>query len=334
MDVKKVKFDGFYKEDTGELNREGRLFLKLLEKHYIVELSDEPDYLFYNVNGTVYYKYDCIRIFCTIEALCPDFNLCDYGIGFEYLEYGDRYYRFPNYAFYPEETAKMADKHRNIKEELARRDFCSFVYSNANAAPRRTQLFNTLSKYKRIDSGGRYLNNMPDGKQVDDKLAFESGHKFSIACENASHPGYHTEKLIEAFAAGTVPIYWGDPRVKEVFNSKAFVNADDFNSDEELLEEIRRLDRNEKAYLEMLREPALLGNPESGESYVAQCRDGLEKYLLHIFNQPVEKAYRRNMGFWGEQYLDRKRCESNIIEKYMRLRNSVAGKMLRRVLRR
>lgn len=334
MDVKKIKFDGFYRGNTRELNREGRLLLKLLEKHYIIELSDEPDYIFYNVNGTEYYKHDCIRIFCTIEAICPDFNLCDYGIGFEYLEYADRYYRFPNFGFYPEETAKMADKHRDIKEELAGRDFCSFVYSNANAAFRRTELFNTLSRYRRVDAGGKYINNLPDGRPVDDKLVFESGHKFSIACENASHPGYHTEKLIEAFAAKTVPIYWGDPQVKEVFNPKAFINADDFISEEELLAEIRRLDQDDSAYLKMLKEPALVENPESGESYVARCQDGLESYLRHIFDQPVEKAYRRNMGFWGEQYLDRKRCESNIIEKYMRLRNGTAGRMLRKLLNR
>lgn len=334
MTIKKVKFDGFYKEGVGELNREGQLLLKLLEKHYIIELSDAPDYIFYNVNGTEYYKYDCIRIFCTIEAICPDFNLCDYGIGFEYLEYADRYYRFPNYAFYPEETAKMADKHRNLKEELVERDFCSFVYSNANAASKRTELFNTLSKYRRVDAGGRYLNNMSDGKPVDNKLAFESRHKFSIACENASHAGYHTEKLIEAFAAKTVPIYWGDPQVKEVFNPNAFINADDFASEEELLAEIRRLDQDESAYLKMLKEPALIENPVSGESYVARCQDELESYLLHIFDQPVEKAYRRNRGFWGKQYLDRKRCESNIIDKYMRLRNSVVGRMLRKMLNR
>lgn len=196
MNVKKIKFDGFYKEGTEELELEGEMLLKLLQKHYDVKFSDEPDYIFYNVDGTVYYKYDCIRIFCTIEAICPDFNLCDYGIGFEYLEYGDRYYRFPNYAFYPRKTAMMADKHRNITEKLAKRSFCSFVYSNGNAEPEREQLFNTLSALKRIDSGGKYLNNMPDGISVKDKLAFESEHKFSIACENASYPGYHTEKLL------------------------------------------------------------------------------------------------------------------------------------------
>lgn len=334
MEVKKVKFDGFYKEGTKELNREAKLILELLQKHYTIELSENPDYIFYNVDGADYYKYDCIRIFCTIEAICPDFNLADYGIGFEYLEYADRYYRFPNYVFYVDKMVKMADKHKHVTEAMAKREFCSFVYSNANAAPKRGELFHSLSTYKKVDAGGKYLNNMPDGKAVQDKFAFEANHKFSIACENASHPGYHTEKLIEAFAAGTVPVYWGDPRVKEVFNTRAFINVDDYSSEEELLKEIRRLDQDAEAYLAMLREPALVENTADGGQYVTKCLDGLENYLLHIFEQPLEKAYRRNMGFWGEQYLDRKRCESNIIEKYMKLRNGTVGRMLRKMMNR
>ncbi|MCM1540476.1 MAG: glycosyltransferase family 10 [Blautia sp.] len=327
---KKVMFDGFYKGN--ELNHEGKVILDILNKHFDIEVSEEPEYIFCNVDSEQYYKYDGVRIFCTIEAICPDFNLCDYGIGFELLEYGDRYYRFPNYAFYPDKVAKMAEKHKNISDKLTERDFCSFVYSNANAASSRKQLYEILSAYKRVDAGGNYLNNLPDGRPVEDKLSFEAAHKFSIACENASCPGYHTEKLIDAFASQTVPIYWGDPCVKDVFNSKAFICAADFDSDEKLLEEICRLDKDDEAYLKMLKEPALLEEPDSGEDYATQCLKGLENYLVHIFDQPIEKSYRRNMGFWGKQYLDKKRCESSIIERYMRLKNSNAGKMLRKIV--
>lgn len=331
--VKKIKFDGFLEGRSKELNREAKVILELLQKHYDVELSDEPDYIFCNVNSDTYFQYDGIRIFCTIEAICPDFNLCDYGIGFEYLDFGDRYFRFPNYVLYYDQTAKMVDKHKHVTPQMAQREFCSFVYSNANAAPKRGELFHVLSKYKKVDAGGMYLNNMPNGERVVDKNAFETEHKFSIACENASYPGYHTEKMVEAFAAGTVPIYWGDPRIKEVFNPKAFIYADDFSSEDNLLQEIRRLDQDDEAYLGMLREPALLINDLNGEEYVSKCLEGLENYLLHILEQPLDMAYRRNRGFWGEQYLDKKRCESKIISKYLNLRNGKAGSLLRKLLR-
>lgn len=72
-------------------------------------------------------------------------------------------------------------------------------------------MFEALKKYKKVNSGGRYLNNI--GRAVVDKIQFESRHKFSICFENSSYPGYTTEKIIEAFAAKTIPIYWGNPCV-------------------------------------------------------------------------------------------------------------------------
>ena len=100
-----------------------------------------------------------------------------------------------------------------------------------------------------------------------------------------------------------------------------------------MLEEVRRIDQDDEAYLKMLREPALLEDVTDGEKYASRCLEGLENYLLHIFEQPLEKAYRRNMGFWGEQYLDKKRCESNIIRRYLTLRNGKFGSLLRKLMR-
>lgn len=320
MKKKRVKFDGLNLQGTQELNREAGLIVRLLQKHYDIELSDAPDYVFFSVDSKEYYKYDCVRIFCTIEALCPDFNLADYGIGFEYLDYGDRYFRFPNYFFYSGLAARMADKHKGVTESFADREFCSFVYSNAKAAPMRKELFERINQYRKVDSGGKYLNNMADGKAVEDKSAFEANHKFSIACENAGHPGYHTEKLAEAFANRTVPVYWGDPRVGEVFNEKAFVNVMAYSSVEEAVKKVTELNEDANAYLGMLREPALLaqitGDARVGSEYEAQKIKELEDYLVHIMEQSPEQAYRRNRGFWGMQYLQERRNVGRIIEKY------------------
>lgn len=329
----KINFDGFSYNKTYdyEERRESKLILKVLRKHYNVEISDSPDYVFYNVDGKNYYKYDGIRIFVTIEAIFPDFNLCDYAIGFEYLDFRDRYFRFPNYLFYPDAVARMQEKHRCVAQDAAKRKFCSFVYSNDRAEAVRKELFEKLSEYKQVDSGGRYLNNLPDGQPVEDKYEFEKQYKFSIACENASYPGYHTEKLVEAFAAGTVPIYWGDPEVGKVFNEKAFINCNSYSCIEEALEKIKELDADEEAYLAVLREPALV--KEVSGSLTAQKQDELEEYLLHIFEQPLEQAYRRNRGFWGRQYLQNKRSEGRIIEKYVNLKEKKPIRFLRKLIK-
>ena len=79
--------------------------------------------------------------------------------------------------------------------------------------------FDKLSTYKQVSSGGRFRNNI--GGAVADKKAFQADHKFAIAFENTSYDGYCTEKLMEAFAAGTIPIYWGDPNVAKDFNPES-----------------------------------------------------------------------------------------------------------------
>lgn len=325
--VKKIKFDGFLEGRSKELNREAKVILELLQKHFEVELSDEPDYVFCNVNSDTYFQYDCIRIFCTIEAICPDFNLCDYGIGFEYLDYGDRYFRLPNFYFYSGLVEKVSHKHINVKNEFTDRDFCSFVYSNNRADEMREKLFQRLSEYKKVDSGGKYLNNLPNGRPVADKISFENDHKFSIACENAAHPGYHTEKLAEAFAAQTVPIYWGDPEVEKVFNKKAFINCSRYSSVEEIVDRVKYLDTHPEEYLAMLREPAF------AEMTALYGLEKLEDYLVHIFEQPIEEAYRRNRGFWGKQYLQNVRSEKNVVKKYLKLRESGVAQLALKIKR-
>jgi hypothetical protein len=44
---------------------------------------------------------------------------------------------------------------------------------------------------------------------VKDKLQTLREYNFVLAFENTDYPGYITEKIIHAFMAGTVPLYWG-----------------------------------------------------------------------------------------------------------------------------
>lgn len=288
------------------VNKEEFILVKALKEHHEVEILDNPeeaDYVFFSVFGDEHWSLPdrCVKIFYTGENICPDFNACDYAFGFEWMDYGDRYMRLPNYLatpFFKKPTLLMEQKHlMPVPEKDA---FCSFVVSNGEGNPIRRQLFEGLSKYKQVDSGGRWLNNV--GGPVPDKLAFESRHKFAIACENSSHTGYTTEKLVEAFAAGCVPIYWGDPEVTKVFNPKAFINVHDFATIDELVSTVRALDNDDDAYQSMLQEPALL-RPERDSLDVNYQR--VIDFMDHIVDQPLEKAVRHNREFWGKKYQER-----------------------------
>lgn len=134
-------------------------------------LSKHQDYLIYSVNSKDYLNFTCPRIFYTAENLVPDFNICDYGIGFHNVSFGDQYIRFPVYLVegfnayegedYTLDLIRAQHKHENAEKQLRNKtDFCSFVYSNAEAAKCRGQMFKMLSRYKEVSSGGRYKNNI------------------------------------------------------------------------------------------------------------------------------------------------------------------------------
>ena len=60
----------------------------------------------------------------------------------------------------------------------------------------------------------------------ENKLQVLKEHRFSLCFENTEMPGYITEKMIDCFVSGTVPIYRGAPDVNDYIPSDAFINAD------------------------------------------------------------------------------------------------------------
>lgn len=257
-----------------------------LIKEYFVEISDSPDYLFYSCFGNEYLKYDCIRIFYTGENVRPDFNLCDYAIGFDFIQFEDRYLRFPQFMIdeYQKDIELIKDKRMCCETEKEK--FCNFLYSNAQTKCQRVLFFKKLSEYKRVDSGGKALNNI--NYIVGDKLKWQQKYKFSIAFENSSTNGYVTEKIVQAFSAGTIPIYWGNPKVELDFNTEAFINCHDYDNFDEVVQRVIELDGNRKEYLKMLSQPVF--TKQAKDTYLSEGY--LENFLYHIVEQDKVAAKR------------------------------------------
>lgn len=225
----------------------------ILSQRYDIETSNNPDVLIYSVFGNSHTRYNCKKVFYTGENMRPNYNQCDYSLTFDYLD-DERNYRFPLSAITLYECG-IKDKFpkeidfNKIKSEKTK--FCNFVFSNPNAQLR-NQLFYELSKYKQVDSGGRALNNI--GYAVSDKLEFINNYKFTICFENSEYPGYTTEKLVHPKLKNSIPIYWGNPRVGDDWNTKSFINAYDFKDISSLIEYIKEVDNDDKLYESILRE--------------------------------------------------------------------------------
>lgn len=48
-------------------------------------------------------------------------------------------------------------------------------------------------------------------------------YMFSVAIENGHYSGYFTEKIIDCFATGTIPVYYGDPSIGKIFDENGIV---------------------------------------------------------------------------------------------------------------
>lgn len=289
----KVKYVDFYPE----FEPTEHWLYKLLTKKYNVVFSDNPDYLFFSCFGCYYLQYDCIRIFISNEAVYPNLNLYDYAVTYADFAITDRL--LPNRDAFEDLKRKRIAENKDEARKLLKdkTEFCNFVYSNEYGDPFREELFGALNRYRPILSGGRFLNNI--GYLVEDKAAFQSKFKFSIACENSFYKGYTTEKIIDAFNAGTIPIYWGNPDVADWINPKAMINCHEYPDLQSVVEEVKRLNEDEDAYLEKLTQP-ILRDDSFIENYLAER----EKFIYAIIDQPYAKAYRRNRCLRGQYYND------------------------------
>jgi len=60
-------------------------------------------------------------------------------------------------------------------------------------------------------------------------------YMFSVAIENGFYDGYFTEKILDCFATGTIPVYMGAPNISEYFNPDGIINlSEEFDVSEEI----------------------------------------------------------------------------------------------------
>lgn len=274
MSKKKIKIN--FSDFWGGFNKTDNYFYNLLKDEFDVEISNSPDYLFFSVFGNQHQYFNCKKIFYTGENVAPPLGYCQYSFSFDYLD-DSRNYRLPHYLLY--DGYYELSRSKIIDESMSKRKFCNFVASNGNCQER-NQFVEQLSKYKKVDCGGRWMNNI--GYPVQDKRKFQSEYKFSIAFENNAYrpqyPGYTTEKIMEPMTVNSIPLYWGNPQIDKEFNVKSFVNFYDFGNFNSMIEYIIELDKNDSKYMDMLNQPWFDGDiPDTNKI------ENIKSFLYKIF---------------------------------------------------
>lgn len=309
MDKKTIRINYSGLSTRKEFDPLNNVFYNMLKKQYEVIICDNPDYVLCGVlydHGSFvmgYYNeyildFPCVRIMIEGENLVPDYNLVDYSICQYPIKYLDRNCYFPCgiEAFSHGSTyfRELQEKNRDYTRDFLKTKefFASFIASHDSEYNIRGDFFKVLNKRKRVESAGTYLNNMPDGQTVSwlsSKMDFLKKCKFSLCFESTKHEGFITEKIVEAFYSDTIPIYYGSPNIKEIFNPKAFIDISDYPNFDSAIDRILEIDGNDELYLEMMNQP-IFNNPKYPEEKFAE----VEAFLCHIIDQPLKKAYRRS----------------------------------------
>ena len=301
-----------------------RMMLKAKPELYnkFIRSDDNPDYVIATdkMNRTEklynrmldYIQQDKARnkifIFYTYEPLEPDFNLFDYAVSFNRdLKFGDRLGPCVNFLPYDFENKKLLENNVNIKavrENLNNLKFCCFIHSHWGSP--RDEFFHELSRYKRVDSLGKHLNNMSTRTHgftdawMEKSINMKSNYKFSFAFENTRYKYYTTEKILTAMQAHTVPIYWGDPAVTDLYNPEAFINCNDCKNLDEMLEKVREVDNDDELFLHMISQP--WQTPDQ-QNLTLKLINDYYNFIENIFTQDIRSAKRVPFGIIHDIYV-------------------------------
>ena len=253
-----------------------------LEDKFIIEYNkDNPDYLIFNVFGNQHnnpkYK-NAIKIGVLTENIIPNLNEVDYALGHAHISYLDRYFKFSIFIW--DNFAMIKEIREEVLKAPIRTKFCAAVISNGFWAHFRSRFLNELNRYKKVDR-----NNI--GGRVKDKNKFFSSYKFSLAMENSNGDGYISEKLVESFISGTIPIYYGDYLIDEYINPRTFILIKGEKDIKAKIEYIKSIDNDDEKYRSILREKVIVD-----KNFTKKIDNELKLFLFNIFQQEKSKARR------------------------------------------
>ena len=228
-----------------------------------------PDYLIFNVFGNNHLNKrfkNAIKIAIFTENYIPNLKEVDYAIGHYHINYLDRYFKYSIFLW--KNFNNFIQIRQKVLNSPIRNKFCAAVISNAHKSDGfRIRFIDELNKYKKIDMGGKYKNNI--GRRIKNKIKFLLSYKFSISMENSNGDGYLTEKIVQSFISGTIPIYYGDYMVDEYIK--------------------KEIDNDDEKYKNILKENVIIDN-----NFINKIDKELKLFLINIFEQDKIKAYRSN----------------------------------------
>jgi hypothetical protein len=273
-------------------------FITLFEKVFdapihITTSPDEASVLVESIFGNntfLYYKkWTASFLFTGESRYCsyPDVSHYDCVLGYEQTH--DRFVACPLYLLYLQSNPVILEELKSSYEKNASSPplpnaVSASVIITAAHGEERLRFMDRLEQHMPLFYGGRYKNNVggPVAGQYNSLAMneFYQRGKFAITMENSSRPYYITEKLVNGFRSGVVPVYWGSDHVCEFFNPKRFLHLKSTATEEDISEMIERMmTMTDDEYMSMIREPIMM---RSMEDVIYDISESIKKILTFL----------------------------------------------------
>ena len=263
------EFKGSFLENLINLSCEGNF--------EIIKNGENADVVISSIFGDIRYPKEK-TIFLLWENRRPDFRICKYSLGMDIDDYYGKNCYFPiwyskikwpgfNYKFLSDNnnphdqedliSLNSLTSKRNLESLKDKSKFCGIVATNPEIHRMNITLF-ISEYYKKVDGFGTAFDKFEKRPKRD----ILKKYKFCLCPENSIYPGYVTEKLIQAWDAGVLPLWSGSNVPVSYINQNAFVNYQNFNQMNEFIKKVISLDQNLEEYIDIYEQPFLLKKPE------------------------------------------------------------------------
>jgi len=252
----------------------------------LVNYNENPDILITSVFGNIniiknirakcklfYYGENLNRYpsYNNEQVLIDTFDLI---VGFKYTNIEKKQIRFPlwlmYYKFYnytPDYNLieyiekKYKENKENKENKEKQKTLFATLVARHDREGQRTKICNEIENYinnttnnYKIMYPGLFRHNIgPNntiGSTSKDKINYISQGLYNICPENSEYEGYFTEKILQAFEAGTIPLYWAiDLPEKHLINENKYCFCN-INNPVKLKEQINKAMTHPEYYLE------------------------------------------------------------------------------------
>ena len=140
-------------------------------------------------------------------------TLLDKGFNTKFVPFGC--------CWIPEDNQKIYEKSKNV----------STISSSKSFTDGHKLRHKVIQKFgNKMDVFGRGYS------PIEFRLEGLKEYRFSVVIENCKRDYWFTEKLIDCFMTGTIPIYWGCPSIGDFFNTDGMLIFDNLEDLEKILD--------------------------------------------------------------------------------------------------